>query len=727
MSVVASTKHNYTGVSEKQVGKSPSSSISLSSSEGASMATNIEQNSRIAKNQLPRSASLAKELSNETDIMAWIDPIPAKPPSYKVCNANRRIRFPVYEQESDGILPAYSPGVEAITVISMKAEWLSPYEHSPSRGWKNFIMELNSTQVNFYCIDPSLTRNIRNYCNGRAHFGGEVIEPALEYDAHQSFFSSLGSKSTYQFNKQDQEWITNKVRSDAKKYLTDDRLFKSFSLQFAKFGIPTDYNRKTFVLRLRCEMEQFLLNFSHVDDMIMWSVYFSIGIGISLDLDFRELPSYRTVPRRRRRRRRKRQNGTSHAGEISGFRRSPVGTPIERPILHQKLSSGILGLNSKGTKSSKSSGCSSNSRRGSDGSIKSKLKSFFGSDKKSPRPVLRYAHSRTQSVRALNAVTEDDENEESPSPFSASSSPKKSAKTFERPALEQRSKSMGTQENGKVAGDYFSMVPPSYHDDTPSGACSPISPCSDMLHGTEAAPSGGLQKQVGYHNNIALQRELEELQQVIMEHNETEEDVQPDYAANDNDDDDDDDDDDIRDDEEEDDGREDEVEDVDSIRRSAGGAASSIYQEEGIFHDSEDDFIYVIDRNDEYRRRASSVTSNLSSTPYGSDGVKWRPSRKEMSRRRYIRDSLRCIKPFSDEEEWLGKVAVRPVSPPTFTTINVPFALFAVGPGKGTHLIAPKTSKTKNGEKPDWTKCKNHFVKAYIVGPVGLLKARARI
>lgn len=312
----------------------------------------------------------------------------------------------------------------------------------------------------------------------------------------------------------------------------------------------------------------------------------------------------------------------------------------------------------------------------------------------------------------MNSVTEDDEEDHS-AVASGSNTPNGAVAAI-RPSLEQRSKSMGPLESSPAADDYFGFI----HGARPSmgiAATTPGSPCSEVSVGGATINSNDLQVQTGFHSNTGLQNDLNELQQVIYEHNEGVEEETEESPVSENNDNDDDDDDDA-----------DDADDIDSVHPNSTTQATSIYQEEGIFHDSEDDYYYVVDRNDAFRRRASSVTSNLSSTPYGSGDVKWHPPRKEMSRRRYIRDSLRCIKPLPDNEEWLGKVLIRPVSAPDYDTNNPPISGFVGGTGKSGKSKASPNKSSKSDKGVILQKCKNHYAKPYIVGPVGLLKTNAR-
>lgn len=74
---------------------------------------------------------------------------------------------------------------------------------------------------------------------------------------------------------------------------------RRYTLQAADVGIATDYVRRSNAIRVRAEGEQFLLATSNLLNVILWIEKLSAAIAISLDLDERELPSYRTVPKRR--------------------------------------------------------------------------------------------------------------------------------------------------------------------------------------------------------------------------------------------------------------------------------------------------------------------------------------------------------------------------------------------------------------------------------------------
>lgn len=275
------------------------------------------------------------------ELMQWIDPQPSLPPSYQKSNPqalgkNSGVHFPIYEDAGTAKLtapPDYKPGIEGITIVAMKLEFLSPFDRAMMRYWKYYILELNSTQINFYHLDEELTSDIPNFKDGKDD-SCQIREKEKQNDfssytdmytvvngkkvwvnngvgLHNNHLTSSKDKfiEEYIMSKAENRQILQKVMDKPAKYLTNERLCKSFSLQNSDFGIATDCNERSYILRVRCEMEQFLLSFSSVMDMINWSVYLSVGIGISLDLDERSYPNYRIVPigssRSRRRRRRR--------------------------------------------------------------------------------------------------------------------------------------------------------------------------------------------------------------------------------------------------------------------------------------------------------------------------------------------------------------------------------------------------------------------------------------
>ncbi|KAL6948642.1 hypothetical protein ACO0QE_001114 [Hanseniaspora vineae] len=335
------------------------------------------------------------------ELYQWLDPLPAYPPSYSKCNPQNysNVAFPIYEFPHDprvnnDMPPFYEPAIESVTIVLLETEYLSPFDKAPVKSWKHYIMELNSTQLNFYHLDNELTENIPYYTNGKEDIcelreqrdrlrnndtkklpssnttnkNSKSSSSGNKESRFQSFASFIGSsknknnsrtnitkikdknrsrsnskstlsdahtdnalngllqgfqsKKTVQLTKGDTRIITQQILNEPWKYLTNEKLCKSYTLQHGEFGIAADVAERPFCIRLRCEMEQLLISFSSVMDMINWSVYLSTAIGISLDIDERELPDYKIVPvgtgrsrRRRLRRRLRRENRRKRLAE----------------------------------------------------------------------------------------------------------------------------------------------------------------------------------------------------------------------------------------------------------------------------------------------------------------------------------------------------------------------------------------------------------------------------
>lgn len=233
----------------------------------------------------------------QDDFLSIIEPYPISAPDYSDLAPGGCPKFPVTTDENPcDSLPGYSPSVYKIGILSRKLEWLSPYEVASSRSWKNLIVELNSTQLNLYSVPLNLESHLMAFSID--NFPDVTIDqyrnyPSLKLDEHDPF-NELNSPLTNRF---DYEFYNccNRLNFPRK-------LVRSYSLQHCKIGLASDYKKKSNVLRLRAESEQFLLAFQTTKDLIDWNLAINLAKDISLDIHERELPKYRTVPRRRRRR-----------------------------------------------------------------------------------------------------------------------------------------------------------------------------------------------------------------------------------------------------------------------------------------------------------------------------------------------------------------------------------------------------------------------------------------
>jgi hypothetical protein len=79
-----------------------------------------------------------------------------------------------------------------------------------------------------------------------------------------------------------------------------DTPYRDYTLQYAEAGIATDYVKKKYVLRVRAEGEQFLMQCSGEEERDAWVEAVQAGSSIALALEDRNMPKYITLPRRRR-------------------------------------------------------------------------------------------------------------------------------------------------------------------------------------------------------------------------------------------------------------------------------------------------------------------------------------------------------------------------------------------------------------------------------------------
>lgn len=71
---------------------------------------------------------------------------------------------------------------------------------------------------------------------------------------------------------------------------------KTYTLQAADAGIAADYSRRSHVLRVRAEGEQFLLATTNAVTVVNWVERLNAAIAVSLALDDREDPKFRVLP-----------------------------------------------------------------------------------------------------------------------------------------------------------------------------------------------------------------------------------------------------------------------------------------------------------------------------------------------------------------------------------------------------------------------------------------------
>lgn len=236
--------------------------------------------------QTNSSDSMSSDLRfSECEYLLFVDPAPALPPSYSLLPPGGCPRFPVIDLPFCDDLPSYSAAAYKIGLVARKVEWLSPYEPSHNRLWKSVIIELNSTQLNFYEIPSSLLAVFTNY-----HPARDSPDMVFDCNLEHRFNSGITTDLDCKFHK-----LVEGVSSVGK----EKRLIRLYLLQHARIGLAVDYLKKPNALRLRLENEQMLVHFASCRELIEWHLGLCVGKDVSLDISERLLPRYRTVPRRR--------------------------------------------------------------------------------------------------------------------------------------------------------------------------------------------------------------------------------------------------------------------------------------------------------------------------------------------------------------------------------------------------------------------------------------------
>ncbi|EDO15442.1 hypothetical protein Kpol_1027p16 [Vanderwaltozyma polyspora DSM 70294] len=710
---------------------SPTPSISQNVKTSLKMATSTTTVSTISSNNTYTSdthhaARINK--NNDIDLFRVIDPYPALPPSYEDTNPNNRITFPIYENTKpctkDIKPPPYSQTLYHYTLVSIKQEWISPYSISPSRNWVNYIMELNSTQLNFYKIDQELTSEIRGYSNGDMR-----KENGMPNNGNP--FQLFATKNAYIIDKVEHELIMKSIAKNPSKYMTNCTMYRTYSLQFGQLGIPTDYKKRSHVLRLRCEENQFLVKFTSVDELIMWSMYINMGISISLDLDRREFPNYRVVPRRRRRRRHRRKNKKRKPKTLDDINTSILNTNSNTIGQHLRIKSKSLTsmTSSKEVRNNRLDrvlsldGGSQNISNDESQTFKSKLKGFF----RSPRRRTNSSHSHSSSFypqfNSLQDLLEVDEDTTENRQYFVESNFTPTTIT----KIDSYSKNISSNRN---VGNYDNGHDNDDHDDDVTDATQNLNILRiDTINSGITNESMEIGEIPFPTEKSETYKTLDPLSQSNSDVNETDSGMPTSADIDD------------LDDELEDDELEDEY-DLDSDeenldiehdpeREESNGQyfnnsdpRRSVYVEEGMFQDSEDDYEYIVVddhpiHSSGRRLRSTSRVSVGSNVPYGSDDIKWNPPIKVMSRRRYIKDSIRCIRGLLEEKSWVGQSVVRKIDYPPNEVINSPIYIAQTNGDK---------SKLKRTTKfdPSSYQTRNHCLKEYLVGPVSFVKPSSR-
>lgn len=193
---------------------------------------------------------------------------------------DQRTRTEASVARSAVLPPAYDCSVQVEGVVGIKQELSSPFQVSGHREWYDAYVILRGTQLSIYRIKnpglfsksqlPTAGRLLRTYSLQHSEVGvaSDLRKTALK---PKSPFAHLVPAGAWR-----------------KLYETDPHLFEPV---------------REHAIRLRLELEQFLLCPTTEEDMLSWVEALTAAIDISAPLEDRSEPRYRSLPRRSRRQR----------------------------------------------------------------------------------------------------------------------------------------------------------------------------------------------------------------------------------------------------------------------------------------------------------------------------------------------------------------------------------------------------------------------------------------
>ncbi|KAK9471013.1 uncharacterized protein V1510DRAFT_234200 [Dipodascopsis tothii] len=274
------------------------------------------------------------------------EPEPAAPPFYRT-HSNPEMFLPPPPEYDDGPpalaapppaprdeegnepLPPYRSVLTRTAVLHRKLELTSPFEIASARSWSSVVACLNNTQLNLYRLVPD--RNALTSWRTRHNILATVSSAVSAASATALAASSMPPRNTAErggradayddhftidpFGTTDDLAQLTPPASPAAsaaslpapalsalQALTPDRLIRSYTLQYAQIGLATDYKKKPYVIRVRAEGQQFLLQCHTAQECVEWTNALQAAADLSLPLDERETTVYRSIPSSRRRR-----------------------------------------------------------------------------------------------------------------------------------------------------------------------------------------------------------------------------------------------------------------------------------------------------------------------------------------------------------------------------------------------------------------------------------------
>ena len=220
-------------------------------------------------------------------------PIPRLPNYEAVVSGRGPYRFKPSADDTKDVLPPYTCSVFMQGSLAMKQELSSPFTVAYDRRWRNVHATLRGTQLLFHRSKtgplfgktyntPQPGRLLKSYSLQHAEVG--IAQDFKKTDPiPRSAFAKMVPAA-----------------SRAKLYETDPQLFDP---------------PREFTIRVRAEAEQFLMCVGSMEELLDWIEALCAAVDISMPLDERSDPRYRTLPRRNRR---GQQNGQHSEGGSNG-------------------------------------------------------------------------------------------------------------------------------------------------------------------------------------------------------------------------------------------------------------------------------------------------------------------------------------------------------------------------------------------------------------------------
>jgi hypothetical protein len=188
-------------------------------------------------------------------------------------------------------------------------EFKSPGVQAKDRAWKRQYVIVHGTMIRVYRSDPHthmLSGSEDPYSSNFVH--GKSVSPLASKCGITSKANPSAAPPLHFHQGQYESAPVTSLKEAALVKATQlpthhNCLHRVYSLQNAESGLAADYVKKKYIVRVRAEGEQFLLQAKDDRGVIDLIEALQAATNVSLDLDIRPLPKFITLPRRRRRRR----------------------------------------------------------------------------------------------------------------------------------------------------------------------------------------------------------------------------------------------------------------------------------------------------------------------------------------------------------------------------------------------------------------------------------------